>query len=147
MTRRVSAIILTIVAALTAAGFSALVAAGSQVSGWSDLAAKRPERLTLVYVGAGDCAPCRIWRREQAPLLKSPSFARLVYREVKSPSVLDLVADEYWPDDLRGLRGQLAPNVGVPLWFVIADGAIVSQAHGASQWETTILPKLRSLLR
>lgn len=109
--------------------------------------ATKPEQLTLVYVGADDCAPCRSWQRDAAPLLRTPAFARLAYREVKSPSVLDLMQDTYWPDDLRTLRAQLPPGAGVPLWLVIADGEIVGRAQGASQWQASILPKLRSLLR
>ena len=147
MSRRVSAMMLASFVALAAAGFSALVAAGSYVSPLANLLVKKPERLMLVYVGADDCAPCRIWKREQAPMLQSPPFAQLVYREVKSSSVLHLLEDEYWPDDLRSLRGRLDSGAGVPLWLVIADDVIVVRAHGASQWQETILPKLRSLLR
>ena len=147
MSPRLSALMLATFVALAAAGFSALVAAGSHGFTLANLLAKKPERLMLVYVGADDCAPCRTWQRDQAPMLQSPAFARLVYREVKSPSVLYLLKDEYWPEDLRSLRGRLDPGAGVPLWLVIADDAIVGRAHGASQWEATILPKLRALLR
>ncbi len=80
-------------------------------------------------------------------MLRSPAFARLIYREVKSPSVLALLADEHWPGDLRGMRAQLRADAGVPLWFLVADDAIVGRAQGANEWEATILPKLRGLLR
>jgi hypothetical protein len=134
-------------AALAVCGLLAVVAGAHSLGRLATDAAKRPERLVLVYVGADDCAPCRTWQREAAPLLRSPAFARLLYREVKSPSSLDLMRDTYWPDDLRGLRGQLEPGAGIPLWLVIADGEIVGRGQGASQWQATILPKLRSLLR
>ena len=146
MTRRSSAMILASGVALAVAGFFAFVAS-SGVSPLANLLAKKPERLVLVYVGADDCAPCRTWQRDQAPTLRSPIFARLIYREVKSPRLLDVMKDDYWPDDLRPLQTQLGPDAGVPLWLVIADGAIVGRGRGASEWNRTILPILQSLVR
>jgi hypothetical protein len=139
-------VVLAVSAALAAWGLLALVAAGSIGILPTAIVAKKPQRLMLVYVGADDCAPCRTWRREAASTLQSPGFARLVYREVDSPSVLDLRKDDYWPSDLRGLRAQLGPDAGVPLWLVIADGAVVGRGQGISAWRKTILPKLQSLL-
>ena len=147
MSRRSRAMMLATVGALAAAGFSVLVAAGPGGSPRAKPPEKTPPRPMLVYVGADDCVPCRAWQRDHAPSLQSPAFARLDYREVKSPSVLHLLKDEYWPEDLRGLRSRLAPGDGVPLWLVVVDDAIVDRAHGARQWDETILPKLRVLLR
>lgn len=146
MTRRSSAMILAAGVALAVAGSFAFVA-GLGVSQLANLLAKKPEQLMLVYVGADDCAPCRIWQRDHAPTLRSPSFARLIYREVKSPRLLDVMKDDYWPDDLRPLQTQLGPGAGVPLWLVIADGAIVGRGRGASEWSRTVLPILKSLIR
>jgi len=104
--------------------------------------------VTLLYVGADNCAPCRAWQRQDGPTFRSsPEFARVAYREVKSPSVLDLLKDEYWPDDLRRYRERIGRGTGVPLWLVLADGEIVEQGFGASQWRGTVLPRIRSLLR
>ena len=104
--------------------------------------------VTLLYVGADDCAPCRAWQREDGPAFRSlPEFAPVAYREVKSPSVLDVLKDEYWPDELRRYRERIGRGAGVPLWLVLADGEIVEQGFGASQWRGSVLPKIRSLLR
>lgn len=146
MTRRSSAMILATVVALAVAASLAFVA-GRGVSPLANLLAKKPDRLMLVYVGADDCAPCRIWQRDHAPTLREPSFARLIYREVKAPRLLDVMKDDYWPEDLRRLQTQLGPGAGVPLWLIIADGAIVGRGHGASEWSRTVLPILKSLVR
>lgn len=146
MTRRSSATILATGVALVVAASLAFVA-GTGVSPLADLPAKKPERVVLVYVGADDCAPCRTWQRDHAPTLRSPAFTRLIYREVKSPRLLDVMKDDYWPDDLRPLQTQLGPGAGVPLWLVIADGAIVGRGRGASEWSRTVLPILQSLVR
>ncbi len=104
--------------------------------------------VTLVYVGAEDCAPCRSWQRGAgAAFHASPEFPRVSYREVKSPTVLNLLKDEYWPDDLRKYRNRLDRRAGVPLWFVVADHEIVEQSFGERQWVDAVLPKLKSLLR
>jgi len=104
--------------------------------------------VTLVYVGAEDCAPCRSWQSvDGAKFRTSPEFAPIIYREVKSPTVRDVLNDDYWPDDLRGHRDRLGRGAGVPLWLVIADDEIIERAFGASQWHSTVLPKIKSLLR
>jgi hypothetical protein len=108
----------------------------------------KEESITLVYIGAEDCAPCRKWQREDAVAFRSSAeFARVTYREVKSPVLFDVLKDEYWPDDLRRYREQLPRGAGVPLWLVVADGRIVEQRFGAAQWQAAVLPKVRSLLR
>jgi hypothetical protein len=104
--------------------------------------------LTLVYVGADDCAPCREWQRmEGSRFLGSPEFARLSYREVKSPTARDVLKDQYWPQDLRRYRDRLMPGAGVPLWLVISGADVVEQGFGASQWHAAVLPRVKSLLR
>jgi len=104
--------------------------------------------VTLLYVGAEDCAPCRSWLHGAgAAFRSSPEFPRVSYREIESPTVLDLLKDEYWPDDLREYRWRLDRSAGVPFWFIISDHEIVERAFGESQWQSAVLPKLRSLLR
>ena len=120
------------------------------VSRWG-LADRQPSRrhdVMLLYVGAEDCAPCRTWQRGAgAAFHLAPEFAQLTYREVKSPSLLDVLKDEHWSEDLRGYRDQLGKGAGVPLWLVISDREIVERGFGASQWASAVLPKLKSLLR
>lgn len=116
------------------------------------LADRAPEKseknITLVYVGADDCAPCRIWQRNQGKAFRDSSeYVRLVYREVKSPILFDVMKDDNWPTELRVYRQAIGRGTGVPLWFVIADDQIVMQRFGLSQWQETVLPKIKSLLR
>lgn len=104
--------------------------------------------VTLIYVGAEDCAPCRTWQRDKRPdWLASREFTRVTYREVKSASVLDILKDGAWPEDLRTYRGQLAPGAAVPLWLVVRDAQVVAQAWGGKQWDSTVLPRVKSLVR
>ena len=107
----------------------------------------RPD-VTLVYVGADDCPPCMRWQRGAgASFRASPEFAQLTYREVKSPTLLDVLKDEHWPDDLRAYRDRLGRGAGVPLWLVVVDHEIVAQGFGPTRWSEAILPRLKSLLR
>jgi hypothetical protein len=117
---------------------------------WDPRAAPPTPRtnVTLVYVGADDCAPCRASQSgDGRAFAGSAEFGRLSYREVKSPTVRDLLKDEHWPDDLRGHRGRLGREMGVPLWLVISGDEVVERAFGASQWQAVVLPRIKSLLR
>lgn len=106
------------------------------------------KHVTLIYVGAENCAPCDIWQRNQGTAFHdSTEFHRLAYREVKSPSLFDVLKDENWPEDLRVYRQAIPQGAGVPLWLVIADDQLVMQSFGLTQWQEAVLPKIRSLLR
>jgi hypothetical protein len=109
--------------------------------------ANRPE-LMLLYVGADDCAPCRAWRKgDGADFRGSAAFARISYREVRSPHLDDVLNDENWPADIRDYRSRIRRSDGVPLWLVIADGRVVEQQFGATAWRERILPAVKSYLR
>lgn len=119
------------------------------VAAW--LVAKEPARandLLLIYVGAEDCAPCRAWQNgEGAEFRKSSEFARIFYREVKSPRLRDVLNDEHWPEDIRSHRSRLKRNDGVPLWLIVSGNDVVAQRHGAAAWQASVMPTLRSHLR
>ena len=104
--------------------------------------------IMLLYVGAEDCAPCRAWKSgEGTAFFASQDFARIAYREVKSPHLQDVLNDENWPDEIRIYRKRLQRSDGVPLWLVISDDEIVEKQYGAAQWRANILPKIKSFLR
>jgi hypothetical protein len=104
--------------------------------------------VTVVYVGAEDCAPCRAWQyAEGKRFLGSAEFARLNYREVKSPTARDALEDRYWPEDLRAYRDRLGRGAGVPLWLVISGDEVIERGFGASQWHAAVWPRIKSLLR
>ena len=131
---------------------AAVLASVTVVAGTRSIHRDRPpaigHALMLVYVGADDCAPCRIWQRGAgAEFRASPDFPRVTYREVRSPSLLDVLKDDYWPDDLRRYRDRLGQGAGVPLWLVISDQEVVERGMGPSQWASAVLPRLKSLLR
>jgi hypothetical protein len=115
------------------------------------LVAKAPARasdLLLIYVGAEDCAPCRAWQNgEGAEFRKSAEFARIFYREVKSPRLRDVLKDEHWPEDIRAWRSRLKRSDGVPLWLIVSGNDVLAQRHGAAAWQASVMPTLRSHLR
>src|SRR5215831_11154873 len=77
--------------------------------------------VTLLYVGAEDCAPCRAWRKgDGADFFASDEFARITYREVTSLHLEDVLNDQNWPEDIRDYRNSIRRSDGVPLWLVIA---------------------------
>lgn len=134
--------------AAVVAGGSLFIAVfvGLMLANWTS--EKSAKNVTLVYVGAENCAPCDIWQRNQGTAFRgSPEFRRLAYREVKSPTLFDVLKDNNWPRDLRVYRQAISQRAGVPLWLVIADDQIVMQSSGLTQWQEAVLPKIKSLLR
>ena len=105
-------------------------------------------RVTLLYVGASDCAPCRSWQRGGgARFHDSAAFARVSYREVKAPHLRDVLDDANWPADLRRYRDRLGRNAAVPLWLVILDHDVLAEGFGEEQWNRRILPLVTVLAR
>lgn len=102
----------------------------------------------LIYVGADDCAPCRVWQNgDGADFRKSAEFARIGFHEVKSPRLHDLLRDEHWPEEIRRYRRGLTPGSGVPLWLIVSGENVVAQRYGGAAWRSDVLPALRSYLR
>jgi hypothetical protein len=104
--------------------------------------------VTVVYVGADNCAPCRTWREQRLLAFRaSAEFARLTYREVTTPRLFDLLEDASWPDELGQYRSVFNRAAGVPLWVIAADGRILLAARGLGEWDDKALPRIRSLVR
>jgi len=108
----------------------------------------RAANLLLIYVGAEDCAPCRAWQKgDGADFRTSAEFARISYREVKSPKLRDVLNDAYWPEDIRAYRDRVKRSDGVPLWLIVSSNDVVAMRFGAAAWHAGVLPTLRSHLR
>jgi hypothetical protein len=136
------------IGAVVVVGGALFIAAFAAVASANWTSAKPARNLTLVYVGADNCAPCEMWQRNQGAAFRdSPEFHRLAYREVKSPNLFDVLKDNNWPEELRAYRQAIGEGAGVPLWLVIADDQIVMQSYGLTQWQEAVLPKIKSLLR
>lgn len=108
----------------------------------------KAESVMLLYVGAENCGPCVTWQRSDGVAFReSKEFTRVSYREVKSPTLFDVLKDQNWPDDLVAYRQSIDRHAGVPLWLVVVDEQVVMQRSGLSQWQEAVLPKLKALLR
>lgn len=104
--------------------------------------------LTVVYVGAEDCGPCRTWQRNERPAFHASSeFARLRYREIIVPQLRSLLTAERWPVDLAALRERVKSRPGTPQWFVVRDGNVLASDAGLSAWRRAIWPVIRAQVR
>lgn len=99
-------------------------------------------KLTVVYVGADDCAPCIRWRRERKPEFQaSLAFERVEYREIIATNLATALEDKFWPESLRHLRAVVQKGGGgVPYWIVMRQGRVVAAAGGESAWKSRIWP-------
>lgn len=106
------------------------------------------QRLTVVYVGADDCAPCRTWHHDDGPqFFASAEFRRVDYREIRSRSLLGVLDEDLWPADLRTHRDLVKAAAGVPLWLLLVDDDVAVVASGISKWRELMLPAIRRLAR
>jgi hypothetical protein len=104
--------------------------------------------LTVVYVGAEDCGPCRTWQRDERPAFRASSeFTRLRYREVVVPYLRSLLTAQEWPDDFSELRERVKSRPGTPQWFVMRDGNVLASDAGLSAWRRAIWPAIRAQVR
>lgn len=100
--------------------------------------------ITVVYVGADDCGPCRLWRRDERPtFLSSRAFQDITYREVIAARLYDLLSEGQWPADLAFLREQVRSRPGAPQWFVVQDGRTIAWESGLSAWRRVVWPVIR----
>lgn len=100
--------------------------------------------LQLIYVGAGDCAPCLRWRAAHwSALHHAAVFAPVRFVEIHAPRAADLLRDEHWPRALQQFRPALPRDAAVPLWLLVRDDALVGRAWGEQGWRETMLPALR----
>jgi len=101
------------------------------------------EGLSLVYVGARDCAPCQAWDRDRRPdLVSSGALQRVAFREIVVDRLADLRSPQTWPGEAADLRRHFEP-LGVPQWLLLRGDAILGKAAGLSQWDERMRPLLR----
>jgi len=111
-------------------------------------AAKTGAAVTVVYVGAEDCGPCRAWRRDMRPaFFDSDEFLRLRYREIVAQHLRDLLTQPDWPADLVELRERVRSLPGAPQWFVLRGGGILASGAGLPAWQRLIWPAIRTQVR
>jgi hypothetical protein len=125
-----------------------VLAAVALTAAWDTSRPALSTRLTVVYVGAADCAPCGKWQNgEGASFRSSAEFMRVDYREIKSPKLRELLSDDHWPADLRGYRDQIGRRTGVPAWLLVGDGEILVRGSGPGEWRDRVLPAIKMLAR
>lgn len=105
-------------------------------------------QLTLIYIGAENCAPCETWKREHRPaFVASPQFKKLTYKEVIAPALTEILSDDTWPAELRRYRDTAKRLMGAPSWLVVEDERVVASIGGLSMWKKNVLPFLENNIR
>ncbi len=106
-----------------------------------------PRQITVVYVGAWNCAPCGGWEAtRRRPFLESALAGSVVFREVKAGTYVDTRNTAKWPDDIQWIRDRNAANAGTPRFIVVADRRIVLNTRGAGNWDKEVVPALQRLV-
>ena len=104
--------------------------------------------LTVIYVGAEDCAPCLTWRRDHRDDFKaSRIFPKIDYRELIADSTKNALADSNWPKELRRYRDSSKRLFGAPAWLIVENHQVIASVGGLSNWEKNVWPFLKNNVR
>lgn len=107
---------------------------------------QRSRPVTLIYIGAYDCAPCRDWELFTKPgFLRSPEAAKVAYRELKAGSYRDIGYDSLWPTDLRWVRDRLKLKGGTPRFILVEGDRILRAVGGTKRWSGDVVPYLKAM--
>lgn len=101
-------------------------------------------KMSLVYVGAFNCAPCTAWERKyRAHTAEFCGKNGIDFREVKAGTYKDTKYTAPWPDDLEWIAKSGNATRGTPRFIVIVDGKIRRNTLGLGGWETEVWPMLQ----
>jgi len=104
--------------------------------------------LTVIYVGAEDCAPCIIWKNEhREAFLASPQYAKITYHEVIAEKTADALTNKAWPKELRQYRDGTKRLFGAPSWLVVENHRVIASIGGLSNWKKHVFPFLQNSIR
>lgn len=100
--------------------------------------------LTIVYVSAEDCGPCKVFKHQDLPQWQRSSF-HVRFVQVAAPKTTVAYQARYWPSDfrflLREIKVPIVPN------FILLDGrTIVKIGTGVGGWRNQILPMIPGML-
>ncbi len=127
------------------AGAVILSGCGLLLADMQHQATKPRGTITVIYVGADDCAPCRAWRKDDQPaFFGSAAFQKIKYREVITSHLYDLLAESQWPEDLSFVRERVKARPGAPQWFVMQNGRMIIWETGLSAWPRVVWPTIQA---
>ena len=87
-------------------------------------------QMTVVYLGAKDCAACQRFDAYERNAFKAKVTAKgMGFREVKVESLRYIRQLNGWPADLMWLHDRLQTEAGVPWFFVVQGNEIVSETQ------------------
>ena len=128
-------------------GPALLLAACAQAPA-SNVAAAKAEHhgITLVYIGADDCAPCQTWRKRELPKWQaSATRGKVDFRMVMAAHFRNVVDPYYWPDDLLWIKDDAHVSNASPQYVVAKDGKVLLRGFGVQSWQSRVLPLLQRL--
>lgn len=110
-------------------------------------------KLTLIYVGASNCGPCREWEtsiggpHNKRAFLATPEGKAVEFREVKTTLYSSTGRDEDWPDDLRWVRAASYVASGTPRFVLVRGGRVLMNDSGTRAPENKLRPRIRELMK
>jgi hypothetical protein len=99
----------------------------------------------VIYVGADDCGPCRLFEAEDMPRWQASALSSSVHfvhaKARKSSQAFDARS---WPKEARPFAGAFTAPV-VPSFMLVQNGRVVSVGAGVRSWRQQTLPLLQQM--
>jgi hypothetical protein len=97
--------------------------------------AQASHKVTVVYIGGGDCEPCTRWKKAyKAGWVASREYKKIHWIEIDPPRLREAYLAKHWPADLQPVLDQLPRKSGTPRFLILRDGQIVQNQFGGNTW-------------
>ena len=101
--------------------------------------------ISVVYISAEDCAPCRQFEAADFPQWQSsPLSQRVRFLRAHAPKTTQAFQTKYWPSEARSFAGAVKVPV-VPSFILANNGSVMLVGSGLIGWRNQVLPEIRRL--
>jgi hypothetical protein len=102
--------------------------------------------LSIIYVGAKDCGPCRVFDSQDLPQWNKSMLARDVKLiHVDAPSVNVAFQARHWPAEARPFISAVKAPI-VPCFILVDGKSVVAIGTGIGGWRNQVLPMIPGII-
>lgn len=103
--------------------------------------------MMVIYVGAADCAPCKVFEAEDLPRWMASPLARSVrFVRTQAPRTTQAFQARYWPREARPYLSAFRAPI-VPSFMFVAGGNVIATGAGLNGWRQQTLPQVQQMVR
>lgn len=121
-------------------GCLAIIVSPLTTAAGEDIPVRKNSSIDLVYMGANDCQPCRLWKAFDLPKLRaSNEFPHIRFTDVQKWIQDPIPGMENLPEHLRPMRDELVRVInrkgGSPMFALLVDGKGIKGGWGTKTYD------------